>query len=125
MVNPIRRFLGNPIHIISQEKSGSFFDHLNLIGRDAPNDSLFVPGDRYIKEEVQYWRIYSPIPTKEATFYHYYPVNRSQSYCKSHSIVKAGITFLYRRIWQVNKIEKPTKSGDIPFLWFGEHSSQR
>jgi|UniRef100_A0A7V3JAK9 hypothetical protein len=60
LVNPIRRFLafardqGYPVHIIGQEKSGRFFDHLEFIGRDAPEGSLFIPGDRYIKEEVQH-----------------------------------------------------------------------
>jgi hypothetical protein len=60
LVAPIRRFLafardqGYPIHIIGQEKSGKFFDHLELIGRNAPEGSIFIPGDQYIKEEIQH-----------------------------------------------------------------------
>jgi hypothetical protein len=60
LVAPIRRFLafargqGYPIHIIGQEKSGRFFEHLELIGRNAPEGSIFIPGDQYIKEEIQH-----------------------------------------------------------------------
>jgi len=59
LVNPIRRFLsyakshGHPVHIIGQEKSGAFYDHLQLIGNSAPVSSLFIPSDKYIKEEIQ------------------------------------------------------------------------
>ena len=59
LVNPIRRFLsfakskGCPIHLIGQEKSGTFYDHLQLIGNSASVNSLFIPGDKYIKEEIQ------------------------------------------------------------------------
>jgi hypothetical protein len=60
LVNPIRRFLahardsGHDVHIIGQEKSGAFYDHLQLVGRDAPHESLAVLGDQYIKEQVQH-----------------------------------------------------------------------
>jgi len=60
LVNPIRRFLayarneGYPIHIIGQEKTGRFYNHLELIGREAPIGSLFIPANQYIKEEVQH-----------------------------------------------------------------------
>lgn len=60
VVNPIRRFLeharaqGYPIAILGQEKSGAFFDHLQVIGPHAPENSLFVPGDAYIKGQVQH-----------------------------------------------------------------------
>jgi len=60
LVAPIRRFLSHakdtncPVHIIGQEKSGTFFDHLQLIGRGAPLEHLCVPGDLYIKEEIQH-----------------------------------------------------------------------
>lgn len=60
LVNPIRRFLrfakdkGCTVHIIGQEKSGRFYDHLDLIGRDAPIQHLFIPNDKYIKEEIQH-----------------------------------------------------------------------
>jgi hypothetical protein len=60
LVAPIRRFLthardgGHSVHIIGQEKSGTLFDHLQLVAREAPLGSLFVPGDLYIKEEIQH-----------------------------------------------------------------------
>jgi hypothetical protein len=58
LVAPIRRFIafafenGIPVHLIGQEKSGRFYDHLELIGRNAPACSIFVPGDEYIKVEI-------------------------------------------------------------------------
>ena len=60
LVAPIRRVLsfardhGHPVHVIGQEKSGRFFEHLELIGRNAPEKSIFIPNDRYIKEEIQH-----------------------------------------------------------------------
>lgn len=60
LVNPIRRFLaysrdqGYPVHIIGQEKTGRFYDHLELIGREAPIGHLFIPNNQYIKEEIQH-----------------------------------------------------------------------
>jgi hypothetical protein len=60
LVNPIRRFLafsrhqGYPIHLIGQEKTGAFADHLQLIGNNAPLQSLFIPGNQYIKEQIQH-----------------------------------------------------------------------
>ena len=59
LVNPIRRFLsyakgqGHNIHIIGQEKSGRFYDYLEGIARQAPLGHLFIPGDKYIKLEIQ------------------------------------------------------------------------
>jgi hypothetical protein len=59
LVNPIRRFLsyakekGYGIHIIGQEKTGRFFDYLEGIVRQAPSGHLFIPGDKYIKTEIQ------------------------------------------------------------------------
>lgn len=59
LVNPIRRFLvfardqGHPVHIIGQEKSGRFFEHLEVIGRKAPFGHLFIPSNPYIKKEIQ------------------------------------------------------------------------
>jgi len=59
LVEPIRRFLafakenGCPIHIIGQEKSGRFYEHLELISRNAPLNHLFIPNNKYIKEEIQ------------------------------------------------------------------------
>ena len=60
LVNPIRRFLAHarnlryPIYIIGQEKTGAFYDHLQLIGAAAPNGSFFIPGDKYVKEQIQH-----------------------------------------------------------------------
>jgi hypothetical protein len=60
IVNPIRRFMafardqGQPVYIIGQEKSGRFYDHLELIAREAPLFHLFIPKDKYIKEEIQH-----------------------------------------------------------------------
>jgi hypothetical protein len=60
IVNPIRRFLayamdqGSPVHLIGQEKTGRFYDHLELIGREAPIGHVFIPKDQYIKEEIQH-----------------------------------------------------------------------
>jgi len=59
LVNPIRRFLtfadkqGHTIHLIGQEKSGKFFDHLELIHKGIPSGSIFIPDDTYIQEQVQ------------------------------------------------------------------------
>jgi len=60
LVHPIRNFLayarnqGYSVHILGQEKTGRFYDHLELIGREAPIGSLFIPTNQYIKEEVQH-----------------------------------------------------------------------
>jgi hypothetical protein len=57
---PIRRFLnyartkGFNIHLIGQEKSGLFFDHLQLIGKTAPGNSFFYPCNDYIHDEIQH-----------------------------------------------------------------------
>jgi hypothetical protein len=60
LVAPIRRFLafardqGCSVHIIGQEKTGAFADHLQLIGNNAPVQTLFIPGNQYIKEQIQH-----------------------------------------------------------------------
>jgi len=60
LVNPIRRFLGHakdqgyPVHIIGQEKTGRFYEHLELIGKNAPIEHIFIPSNQYIKEEIQH-----------------------------------------------------------------------
>jgi len=60
LVNPIRRFLAHarnndyPVHIIGQEKTGAFYDHLQLIAQKASDMSLFIPNNQYIKEEIQH-----------------------------------------------------------------------
>lgn len=57
---PIRRFFkfakdkGYEINMIGQEKSGFFFDHLQLIGNNAPNNSFFYPSNEYIRNEIQH-----------------------------------------------------------------------
>ena len=64
LVEPIREFLqyakdqGRPVHIIGQEKSGRFFDHLASIARFAPPDShgkkanFAVLSHDYVRQEV-------------------------------------------------------------------------
>ncbi len=60
LVAPIRRFLLHaleqnvPIHLIGQEKTGTFAEHLSLIGRHAPTSHLFVPDHTYICGEIQH-----------------------------------------------------------------------
>ena len=59
LVKPIRQFYRICtkkrfyINIIGQEKSGAFFEHLLLIGKDTPLKTMFIPNDSYIKEEIQ------------------------------------------------------------------------
>jgi hypothetical protein len=40
--------------MIGQEKSGAFYDHLQLIGSEAPNASIFIPDNTYIRNEIQH-----------------------------------------------------------------------
>jgi len=57
---PIRRFFkyakekGIEVAMIGQEKSGMFFDHLQLIGAHAPSGSIFIPNNDYIRGEIQH-----------------------------------------------------------------------
>ena len=57
---PIRRFFkyarenGFEIAMIGQEKSGAFFEHLQLIGANAPSRSVFIPDNSYIRNEIQH-----------------------------------------------------------------------
>ena len=65
LVDPIRDFLshardaGRPVHVIGQEKSGAFFDHLAAIARHAPPraagepPSYFTLSHEYVRREVQ------------------------------------------------------------------------
>jgi hypothetical protein len=59
LVIPIRRFFehtqgaGIQVHMIGQEKSGTFFDHLQLISRHSKAESYFIPSNDYIRNEVQ------------------------------------------------------------------------
>ncbi|MCW7506118.1 hypothetical protein [Leptospira paudalimensis] len=60
LVDPIRRFLeyakqkNVTIHLIGQEKSGAFFDHLKYIQRDIPEFHFFLPNFDYIRDEIQH-----------------------------------------------------------------------
>ncbi len=60
LVNPIRRFFslalqqGVPICVVGQEKTGTFVEHLDLIGREAPVGHMFVPDHTYICERIQH-----------------------------------------------------------------------
>lgn len=60
LVNPIREFLvyakdsGYPVYLIGQEKTGKFHDHLQMISRDAPSGSLFIPNGNYISKEINH-----------------------------------------------------------------------
>lgn len=57
---PIRRFFdyaksqGIEVAMIGQEKSGQFFDHLQLIGNSAPVGSCFIPDNKYIQEQIKH-----------------------------------------------------------------------
>ena len=57
---PIRRFFnyakenGYEVAMIGQEKSGAFYDHLQLIGANAPSQSIFIPDNSYIRNEIQH-----------------------------------------------------------------------
>lgn len=59
LVEPIREFFefaakqGFPVYMVGQEKSGNFYDHLAFIGRRAPEGQMFIPSNRYIKEQIQ------------------------------------------------------------------------
>lgn len=59
LVAPIRRFLsfardkGCIVHIIGQEKTGTFRDYLEQIGGNAPIGHIFIPTGKYIKEKIQ------------------------------------------------------------------------
>lgn len=62
LVKSIRSFLeyaktnGHDIHIVGQEKSGKFYDYLQLMGgpymKDIPERHYFIPDDNFIKEEI-------------------------------------------------------------------------
>ncbi|QXO95568.1 hypothetical protein KSK55_03980 [Methanospirillum purgamenti] len=59
LVEPIRQFFeyaktsGYPIHMMGQEKSGMFYDHLQFLGPDAPKKSFLLLQDEYIKKHIQ------------------------------------------------------------------------
>jgi hypothetical protein len=60
LAEPIRNFfhyaknLGFEVAMIGQEKSGAFFDHLSLIGKNVPIGSIFIPDNSYIRDEIQH-----------------------------------------------------------------------
>ncbi len=57
---PIRRFFEYakkneiPVYVMGQEKTGAFVDHLDIIERHAPDNSVFLPSNEYIRKEVQH-----------------------------------------------------------------------
>lgn len=57
---PIRRFFefakskGIDVALIGQEKSGQFYDHLQLIGNAAPVNSCFIPDNQYIQDQIKH-----------------------------------------------------------------------
>ena len=42
------------VHVVGQEKTGAFVDHLEVIARKAPSNSLFAPSNEYIRKEIQH-----------------------------------------------------------------------
>ncbi len=40
--------------MMGQEKTGLFVDHFNVIGKETPNNSIFIPDNTYIRSEVQH-----------------------------------------------------------------------
>ena len=57
---PIRRFFefaqstGIEVAMIGQEKTGQFYDHLQLIGNAAPVGCCFIPDNNYIQEKIKH-----------------------------------------------------------------------
>jgi len=57
---PIRRFFefaksrGIEVAMVGQEKTGQFFDHLQLIGNTAPVGCCFIPDNKYIQEQIKH-----------------------------------------------------------------------
>lgn len=60
LVIPIRRFFEHckqkqiAIHVAAQEKSGVFVDHLEIISNYAPENSVFIPNNEYIRTQIQH-----------------------------------------------------------------------
>lgn len=60
LVIPIRHFFeyakekGVTIHVAGQEKTGAFVNHLEIISRIAPVNSVFSPSNEYIRREIQH-----------------------------------------------------------------------
>jgi len=57
---PIRRFFefakskGIEVAMIGQEKTGQFYDHLQLISNTAPVGCYFIPDNKYIQEQIKH-----------------------------------------------------------------------
>lgn len=60
LVIPIRNFFeftkqkGLNVFLAGQEKTGTFVDHLEIISRNSPTNSVFVPSNEYIRREIQH-----------------------------------------------------------------------
>ena len=60
LVIPIRRFFqyikkqNIEVFVIGQEKTGIFVDHLNVIAKNVPAESIFIPTNEYIRKEIQH-----------------------------------------------------------------------
>lgn len=60
LVIPIRNFFefakkeSIPVNVVGQEKTGAFVDHLSMISRHAPLNSIFIPNNEYIRKEIQH-----------------------------------------------------------------------
>ena len=74
LVNPIRRFLttaknqGIEICVVGQEKSGAFWDHLQLIGDDALTNSFFIRDHTYIREQIKHRPVAGAIYGKDTNY---------------------------------------------------------
>ncbi len=74
LVNPIRRFLahardaGIETCIVGQEKSGAFWEHLQLIGDDAVSGTYFVPDHDYIREQIQHRPVAGAVYGKDTNY---------------------------------------------------------
>ena len=74
LIAPIRNFIefskkaNRPVRILSQEKSGAFFDHLQYIVKDAPEGSMLILQDEYIKSEIQHRPLNGAFYGKDTNF---------------------------------------------------------
>ncbi|MHA1269201.1 MAG: hypothetical protein ACTSPY_05380 [Candidatus Helarchaeota archaeon] len=59
LVKPIRKFfeytkkINQEIYLVSQEKRGQLVDYLELIGNGMSGPRIFIPNNKYIREEIQ------------------------------------------------------------------------
>lgn len=60
LAEPIRNFFkyaksqSIEVALIGQEKTGAFAEHLQVIGNNVPVNSLFIPNNDYIRNEIQH-----------------------------------------------------------------------